>query len=222
MPAMAEPSIIRRAYDATYGRAFAGLYDRSLAKAERGPLGEGRARAVAGASGRTLELGAGTGLNLPHYPEAVGELVLTEPFGPMAAQLRQKLAGSGREARVVEAPAEELPFDASCFDTVVATLMLCTVRDQAVALTEVARVLRPGGRLIFFEHVRAQTPRLARAQDILHGPWYAIGHGCHCNRDTAAAIERSRLDLIELERDEIAGLAPLVKPFISGVASLPE
>jgi ubiquinone/menaquinone biosynthesis C-methylase UbiE len=218
---MPERSLLRRAYDATYGRAFAALYDRSLAKANRGRLGAGRAELVGLASGRTLELGAGTGLNLEHYSEAVSELVLTEPFGPMAGQLRERLADSGRDAEVFEAPAEDLPCEDGDFDTVVSTLVLCTVDDQAATLAEVARVLAPGGRLIFYEHVRAESPRLARAQDLLHGPWFAIGHGCHCNRDTAAAIERSPLEIAELEREEMSDVPVLVKPFIRGVASRP-
>ncbi|TFG72438.1 MAG: class I SAM-dependent methyltransferase [Solirubrobacterales bacterium] len=213
-------SLIRRAYDASYGRLFAASYDRMLARAERGELGARRAQVVGDASGRTLELGAGTGLNLPHYSDAVTELVLTEPFGPMAEKLRAKLAGSGREADVIEAPAENLPFDSDSFDTVVCTLMLCTVEDQAASLAEVARVLRPGGRLLFFEHVRAETPGLARAQDVLHGPWFAIGHGCHCNRDTVAAIERSELVLEDVQRAEMEGMAPIVKPTVAGAARL--
>jgi SAM-dependent methyltransferase len=214
-------SPIRRAYDATYGRLFAALYDKALAKAERGELGERRAAVVGAASGSTLELGAGTGLNLPHYSEAVTELVLTEPFGPMAERLRARLLSDGREARVVEAPAEQLPFEDDSFDTVVCTLVLCTVEDPEQTLSEVARVLRPGGSLRFIEHVRADTPRLARAQDILHGPWFAIGHGCHCNRDTGAAIEGSDLDSEPIEQAPMKGVAALVKPVISGVATAP-
>lgn len=218
---MASSSLIRRAYDATYGRLFARIYDRALASAERGEQGERRAALVARAEGRTLELGAGTGLNLPHYGEEVGELVLTEPFGPMAAQLRTHLAEQGREAEVIEAPAERLPLEDDSFDTVVCTLVLCTVDDQAATLAEAERVLRPGGTLLAFEHVRAQSPRLARAQDILHGPWYAIGHGCHCNRDTVAALERSALELESLERFELPTSPPIVRPMIAATARLP-
>ncbi len=214
-------SSARRAYDATYGRFFARTYDRMLAAAERGELGRRRAEVVAGVSGRTLELGAGTGLNLAHYPEAVTDLVLTEPFAPMAAQLRENLANSAWEAEVIEAPAEVLPFDNNSFDSVLVTLVLCTVDDQAAALTEVARVLKPGGSLHFFEHVRADSKGLARAQDIFHSPWFAIGHGCHCNRDTAAALERSQLEVTRLQRGLMGGMAPIVKPTIEGVATLP-
>ncbi len=216
----AKGSPVRRAYDATYGRLFAALYDRGLAKAERGELGERRAAVVGGAAGRTLELGAGTGLNLRHYPEAVTELVLTEPFAPMAGRLRRRLAGEGRDARVVEAPAERLPFPDDSFDTVVSTLVLCTVEDPTRTLSEVRRVLRPGGSLLFIEHVRAESPGLARAQNALHGPWFAIGHGCHCNRDTAAAIAASGLEAepAALAQFRMRGLAPIVAPVIAGAA----
>ena len=217
---MASSSRIRRAYDASYGRLFAAIYDRMLAKAEQAELGEQRARVVARARGRTLELGAGTGLNLPHYPEAVGELVLTEPFEPMARRLRARAAELGRRSEIVEAPAEELPFDDDSFDTVLCTLVLCTVEDQGRTLAEVSRVLRPGGSLQVLEHVRARTPGLARAQDLLHGPWFAIGHGCHCNRDTVGEIERSALRITDLERHEIPGLAPIVKPMVTATAQL--
>jgi len=214
-------SLIRRAYDASYGRLFAAAYDRMLAGAERGELGARRGELVGQAAGRTLELGSGTGLNLRHYAGAVTELVLTEPFAPMAARLRRKLRETDREAQVVETAAEALPFEDDSFDTVVATLVLCTVDDPVSAVDEVGRVLRPGGSLILLEHVRAETPGLARAQDLLHGPWFAIGHGCHCNRDTAAVIAGSRLEFETLERTEMSGLAPLVKPVIAGVARLP-
>jgi transposase len=86
---------------------------------------------------------------------------------------------------------------------------------------EIAEAFFAAVLAIFYEHVRAESPRLARAQDLLHGPWFAIGHGCHCTRDTAAAIERSPLEMTELEREEMSGLPPLVKPFIRGVATQP-
>lgn len=216
---MATESLVRRAYDATYGRMFAALYDRMLAKAEEEGLGEYRAEAVGRARGRTLELGAGTGLNLSRYGAEVSELVLTEPFGPMARRLRERLAASDRRAEVVETPAEQLPFGDDEFDTVVCTLVLCTVPDQPRSLAEVARVLKPGGSLLFVEHVRAEAPGLARAQDLLHGPWYAFGHGCHCNRDTVTAIESSPLEITSLERGEMPASPPIVKPMVTGRAT---
>lgn len=209
----------RRAYDATWGRLFATTYDWMLSSTEEAGLSDRRAELLAGARGRTLELGAGTGLNLEHYTDAVTELVLTEPFGPMARQLRERLVDSGRAAEVVEAPADRLPFEDASFDTVVGTLVLCTVDDPAGSLAEVARVLRPGGRLLFLEHVRSADPGLARWQDRLEHPWWVFGHGCHPNRDTVATIRASGLVVEELDDDRMPKAPPIVRPLAIGSAT---
>jgi ubiquinone/menaquinone biosynthesis C-methylase UbiE len=211
-------SVLHRAYDATWGRMFAAGYDRMLATSEEAGLRERRRELLAGASGRTLELGAGTGVNLDLYPTAVTELILTEPFEPMARRLRERLAGSAREASVIAASAERLPVDDASIDTVVVTLVLCTVADPEATLTEVHRVLRPGGRLLFMEHVRSEHEGLARWQDRLERPWRFIGHGCHCNRDTVATIESSPLELERVERGRVPKAAEIVKPLAQGVA----
>jgi ubiquinone/menaquinone biosynthesis C-methylase UbiE len=207
-----------RLYDATWGRVFAWGYDWFLRQAEEKGLRDARRELLAGGTGDCLEIGAGTGLNLAHWPPHVGRLVLTEPDPRMASQLRDKLAGSGREAEVVEAPGERLPFDDDSFDTVALTLVLCTAPDPRAVLDEVQRLLRPGGRFLFLEHVRAEDPNLARWQDRLHGPWYLFGNGCHCNRDTLATIEASPLRIERAERGDLPGAVPLVKPKVSGLA----
>lgn len=222
-----------------WGRVFAAIYDRSLADAERHGLAERRAALLAGARGRVLELGAGTGLNLAHYGPQVTELVLTEPDPDMARRLRARVAasrtgaapGGAEGARdtpaaraapdVVAAPAEALPYPDGSFDTVVCTLVLCTVRDPAAALREAARVLRPGGRLLFLEHVRSEDGSVARLQDRVAPVWRVVGRGCHCNRDTAAALAASPLDVERLDRGRIPRAAKFVKPAIEGVAVLP-
>lgn len=208
----------RRLYDATWGRVFAAGYDRFLAATERAGLRERRRQLLAGAEGRTLELGAGTGLNLEHYPDAMQELVLSEPDSHMVARLRQRVARSGRPAEVVQAPGERVPFDDASFDTVAFTMVLCTAADPPAVLAEVARVLRPGGRLLFFEHVRSEEPRLARWQDRLEGPWSWFGHGCHCNRRTAELLYASPLEVERLERGTIRAAVPLVRPLLVGAA----
>jgi ubiquinone/menaquinone biosynthesis C-methylase UbiE len=198
---------------------FAAMYDRLMAGTERAGLADRRAELVAAARGATLELGAGTGLNLRHYPAAVTDLVLAEPDRHMARRLRARLSEAGRPAEVVEAPAERLPFEDGRFDTVVVTLVLCTVRDPARALDEIARVLKSGGRLLFLEHVRAPNgTRLARWQDRLERPWGWFGAGCHPNRDTIAALDASPLSVESADRGELPKAPPIVRPLVAGVA----
>ena len=129
-------SLGKRIYDATWGRGFAKIYDSFIAGSEEAGLRGHRQALLAGASGDVVEIGSGTGVNIELYPETVGSLTFTEPFGPMASQLREKLAASGRDATVLEAPAEQLPLPDDSADTVVATLVLCTVEDQASTLAE--------------------------------------------------------------------------------------
>lgn len=207
-----------RLYHQTYGRLFARFYDALVAGAERAGLADRRRALLSQARGSTLELGAGTGINIQHYPPAVTELVLTEPDENMAKKLRGHLAESGRNAEVVQASAERLPFEDQRFDTVVGTLVLCTIPDPAAALAEAARVLKPGGRLLFLEHVRSESPRVARWQDRLHGPWYYFGAGCNCNRPTLDTIEASPLEVEGVEHDEMPKAPPIVKPMIFGTA----
>ena len=207
-----------RLYDATWGRAFSAFYDRAFKATEEAGLRQMRAELLAGARGRVLELGAGTGANLELYPDAVEQLVLAEPDPYMTKQLRAKLAGGGRAAEVVEAPGERLPFADASFDTVVVTLVLCTVPDPRETLAEVARVLAPGGQLLFLEHVRAEDPAQARWQDRLERPWRFLGDGCHCNRDTAATIAACGFELGAVESDQLPKAPPIVRPLIRGSA----
>src|SRR5512135_749004 len=154
-----------RVYDATWGRAFSALYDGLMKSTEEAGLREIRRAALSAARGRTIDIGAGTGVNVGLFPENLTELVLVEPDEHMLKRLRPKVTESGREAEVIQAPADRLPFPDDTFDTAVFTLVLCTVPDQAAALAEAARVLRPGGKLLFVEHVRSEDPKLARWQD---------------------------------------------------------
>jgi ubiquinone/menaquinone biosynthesis C-methylase UbiE len=209
-----------RVYDATWGRLFAAMYDRGLKGTEDAGLREMRRETLAAARGRTIDLGAGTGANLGLYPDAVTELILAEPDPHMVKQLRTKLAQSGRAAELVEAPAERLPFEDSSFDTAVFTLVLCTVPDPEAALAEAARILKPGGKLLFIEHVRAEDAGLARWQDRLEKPWRFAADGCHCNRDTVAKIEASPLTVERVERGRLPKAPPLVRPLVRGSATL--
>jgi ubiquinone/menaquinone biosynthesis C-methylase UbiE len=201
-----------------WGRIFAGGYDRIMAGPEKAVLRSHRKALLDRAGGSVLEIGGGTGANLPFYGEGVDELVVTEPEESMARRLERKLAGSSLPVRVIRARAEELPFEEESFDMVVSTLVLCMVDDPAKALEELHRVLRSGGRLVFLEHVRSEDPRLARWQDRLHGVQVCLGRGCHCNRRTLESIERAGFAVEELEHDRLRKAPPIVQPLIAGVA----
>ncbi len=207
-----------RIYDATWGRAFAALYDRSLKGTEEAGLREMRRETLSEARGRTIDIGAGTGANLGLYPQTVTELVLSEPDKYMVRRLRHRLAETDQRVQLIEAPAARLPFEDASFDTAVFTLVLCTVPDPEAALAETARLLRPGGRMLFLEHVRAEDAGLARWQDRLERPWRFFGDGCHCNRDTVATIEASPLTLERVERGRLPKAPPIVRPMARGSA----
>ncbi|HWT91115.1 MAG TPA: class I SAM-dependent methyltransferase, partial [Solirubrobacterales bacterium] len=179
---------------------------------------EMRRELLSQARGRVLELGSGTGLNLELYPDSIGSLTMTEPDPHMTKQLRKRLAESDRGAEVVETGAEDLPFEDDSFDTAVVTLVLCTVPDPAAALQEIKRVLKPGGQLLFLEHVRSIDPGLAKWQDRLEGPWRFLADGCHCNRDAVSKISAAGFDLGDVERPEFPKGVPLIKPMAKGSA----
>jgi ubiquinone/menaquinone biosynthesis C-methylase UbiE len=181
-------------------------------------IGDHRRRLLAGLTGRVLEVGAGNGLNFPHYPATVTEVLAIEPE-PYLRRLAMAAASQApAPIRVVDGTAEALPADDATFDGVVASLVLCTVTDPDQALAEVRRVLRPGGRLRFYEHVRATDPRLARWQDQLERPWGWLVGGCHPNRDTVAAITAAGLQVVQLDRFDLQAMPPLARPHVLGVA----
>jgi ubiquinone/menaquinone biosynthesis C-methylase UbiE len=204
--------------DLLWGPLFARGYDRLTKSTEEAGLREKRRGLLTRAQGRTLEIGAGTGVNLELYPQSVTELVLTEPDEHMRRQLERKLAALGRRAEVVDTGGESLPFPDASFDTAVATLVFCTIPDPASALGEITRVLKPDGRLLFLEHVRADDPKTARWQDRLERPWGWFGRGCHPNRDTLATIEVSGLEVATVESDRMPKAPSIVQPLVVGEA----
>src|SRR6516164_7457610 len=167
---------------------FARIYDPFLWLAERRGLRSRRGELLAQARGLTLEIGGGTGLNLPHYPRSLERLVLAEPDAAMRARLEHRLQDLEQPASVSDAVAERLPFADGTVDTVVSTLVLCTVDDPRLALREIGRVLAPDGQLLFIEHVRAGSRARARWQDRLEAPWCAFAGGCRCNRPTLTVM----------------------------------
>ena len=172
-------------------RLFAARYDAMAKGPEEAGLLALREQLLSGVSGRVVEIGAGTGRNLAFYGDGV-ELTVTEPDPHMARRLEQRIEERSRPVKLVQAPAEDLPFEDGQFDVAVSTLVLCGVDDQARALGEVRRVLKPGGELIFIEHVRSDEPRLARWQDRLN-PLNRVVARCNCNRRDGGRDPRRRL-----------------------------
>jgi SAM-dependent methyltransferase len=202
-----------------WGGCFAAIYDPLMQATEKGGNAERRADVLARARGIAVELGAGTGLNLPHYPSDV-DLVLTEPEPPMARRLRARLQQSGQQARVLQAPAERIPLPDGCADTVVSTLVLCTVHDLDATLSEIRRLLRSDGRLLFIEHVAAEAgTRLRRWQDRLERPWRRLAHGCHANRDIEQALRNAGFALENIRRGQMEAEL-LLRPLTWGTAKV--
>ena len=195
-------------------------YDRLSRRSEEAGVRELRQTLIADAAGRVLEIGAGTGANLPHYNGSIESLVVTEPEPPMLRRLQRAARDRAPTAQVLRAPAEDLPFEDDSFDTVVSTLVLCGVDDQPRALREARRVLRPGGRLLFLEHVRADDPGLARFQDRMN--WLnRFVVGCDCNRPTLATIEAAGFGVDRLEQTTMPKAPKFVRPLILGTATSP-
>jgi ubiquinone/menaquinone biosynthesis C-methylase UbiE len=201
---------------------FSRVYPRIARAAEKGGGAEHRRALLAGLQGRVIEVGAGYGLNFAYYPSEVSEVLAVEPE-PRLRELARRAADQA-EVRidVVAGSAEALPADARAFDAAVASLVLCSVPDQEVALAEIQRVLREGGELRFYEHVISHKPRIARVQRILDATIYpTLTGGCHCARDTGAAIGHAGF---EIEREERIAFkpSPLVPaiPHILGLARL--
>jgi len=162
-------------------------------------LRELRTRALLPAQGRVLELGFGTGLNLPHYPQSVQAIVAVDPNPGMAAIARRRMHDLGMAVTHHRISAESLPFDSGSFDSVVSTLTLCSIPDVHAALGEVRRVLRPGGQFLFMEHGRDPDPRVAKWQDRLNPLWKAVFDGCQVNRDISQLIRHAGLTLTAIE-----------------------
>jgi len=200
-------------------RIYAALYDRQLRPLEHGWLGQCRAALLGHLTGQVLEVGAGTGTNLAYYQHA-SKVVACEPDPAMRARLARKLPAARVPVELCDAPAEALPLADQSFDVVVSMLVLCTVADPAVALAELYRVLRPGGHLVFLEHVRARG-RLASWQDRLTPLHARFTAGCHPNRDSLAAIAAAGFTIGPLEVFEPEPNGPLTRPFIQGAATRP-
>jgi ubiquinone/menaquinone biosynthesis C-methylase UbiE len=202
-----------------WARVLALIYEPTLRIGEAAGMRAARRTLVGQATGRVVEIGAGTGLNVPHYLPAARELILVEPEPAMRWRLERRVLRSDRRAVIVDASAEQLPFADESVDTVVITLVLCTVEQPDRALAEIARVLRPGGQLLFIEHVRAESPVLAWWQDRLVRPWRRFAGGCRCNRATVELMRACGFE-VKATRTSWRWMPPIVRPLLSGRAQL--
>ena len=192
------------------------LYDLAGRKVEKGELGERRHELVSGLEGEVLEVGAGTGFNLPHYEKATRVLAV-EPDPSMARRLAKRVPEASVPVEIVSGSAESLPFADASFDTAVVTFVFCSVDDPGVALAEIRRVLKPGGRLVLLEHVRGEG-RLAQWQDRLTPLHRRVAGNCHLNRDTQTTVAAAGFDATGVQSTRLPGSHPLVRSGIQGVA----
>jgi ubiquinone/menaquinone biosynthesis C-methylase UbiE len=200
---------------------FASLYDRMQASAERTFMKDVRKEIVGGARGRVLEVGAGTGASFPYYNSHTEEIIATEPDPYMLERARRRAEGLGRPIELRQAAAEDLPFEDDSFDTVVSTLVMCTVGDGPRALSEVRRVLKPSGELRVYEHVRYSHPFGAFWQDAVTPVWRWLAAGCHPNRDIADMIRDAGFEFEKLELTKpLPPIPPMsfARPHIMGIA----
>ncbi|MCA9524272.1 MAG: class I SAM-dependent methyltransferase [Myxococcales bacterium] len=217
---------------------WAKMYDRQMSIAEEACLRTWRRALLAPLSGDVLEVGAGTGTNVEHYPDAVRRLVLSEPDRYMRRELQRRVDAASRQGfasvpggmnpsrratsaayEVVDAPSERLPFRAESFDAVVSTLVLCSVADLELALVEIRRVLRPNGRFVFLEHVAAEDrPQRLLWQRRIEPFWKRIAGNCHLTRHTEQAIRAAGFEIADIARESMRKAMPLVRPTIRGHA----
>ncbi|MGD9891735.1 MAG: class I SAM-dependent methyltransferase [Dehalococcoidia bacterium] len=203
---------------------FARIYGWASPKTDANGLAVYRRRLLAGLCGTVIEVGAGNGLNFAHYPPEVSRVLAVEPEPHLRTLAERAAAQAPVSVEVIDGDAERLPIGDATFDAAVASLMLCSVRDPAKALREMRRVVRPGGQLRVFEHVRADTPALGRVQRLLDATiWPAACGGCHLHRDTTAAIERAGFTIERLDRIHYpeSGVSWPASPCILGVATRP-
>ena len=182
--------------ESSFGRSYARVGPRMDARG----AADHRRRLVAAARGVVVEIGAGYGATFPFYPAAVTGVLALEPDPTLRGLARAAASKAPVPVTVEDGVAESLPAADASVDVVVSSLVLCSVTDQSAALTEVVRVLRPGGLLLFYEHVRSAHRVLGAAEDLLTPLWSRVAGGCHPNRDTAAAIAGAGLAVQDLDR----------------------
>ncbi|MER6102844.1 class I SAM-dependent methyltransferase [Streptomyces sp. NPDC001832] len=203
---------------------FARIYPKINAYAEAHGAVEHRKELLAHTKGCVVEVGAGTGANFPHYPAHVGKVIAVEPEPRLRALATRAAADSSIPVEVREGRAENLPVADGSFDGVVVSLVLCSIADVEGALAEAARVLRPGGRLYFYEHIRSSDPRFARKQRRINIVWPLLGGGCNLDRDSERAIMDAGFTIEQARHFDflVNGRTTPSSPCVIGVARRPE
>jgi ubiquinone/menaquinone biosynthesis C-methylase UbiE len=199
------------------------LYDAFMSPVEKACLDRWRKNLLSDVRGNVLEIGAGTGANLPYYSEKVNRLLLMEPDAGMRRQLKAKVSnGNGHPATIAFGTAEKIDAEDAVFDAVTSSLVFCSVSHLETALLEAKRVLKKGGKFVFLEHVAAKRGTTRRKWQNRTTPlWRAIAGNCHLNRDTEKAILAAGFSVVEIKRENLQTIVPLVKPTIRGIAIKP-
>lgn len=203
---------------------FAAIYDKMSASEEKKFLGAIREELVSDVAGDVLEIGAGTGANFKYY-KAGARVVAIEPDPYMMIRARRRAAEAIVKIDLQQISADQLPFADASFDFVIDTLVLCSVNDPHVVLAELKRVLKPGGELRVYEHIRYKNPIGALSQDIISPVWHWLGAGCHPNRDTESYIREAGFDITSRRvRKDVAPIPPMlfVRPHLQAVARRPQ
>ena len=185
----------------------ANIYDIALAPLELAGLSRLRRRLISEARGAVLEIGTGTGLNFPHYAEGARIFALDESAEMLTTARKRPCRAC---ATVTRADAQTLPFASHAFDTVVGTLVFCSIPDPLRALSEIRRVLQPGGKLLLLEHTRGHHPLAAALTDLLHPAWYALNRSCHLNRQTARTVAEAGFNMMSVER-HVGGIVQVIR-----------
>lgn len=202
---------------------FAAMYDKMLASEEKKFLGAIRAEMLKDVTGNVLEIGAGTGVNFQYYQPGA-QVTAAEPDPYMLERARKRASEAKVAIELHQVSAEELPFPEGSFDFVIATLVLCSVSDPRKVLAEVKRVLKPGGELRLYEHVRYQNPIGALSQDLISPAWQWFGAGCHPNRNTERYVRDTGFELSNVRiRKELPPIPPMIftRPHLQAIARRP-
>lgn len=200
----------------------ASFYDFFMASTEAACLGAWRREILSDVGGRIVEIGAGTGANIRHYPQAISELIACEPDDFMRQRLEAQMSDWGGKGQVLAAPGEALPIESGSMDFVVSTLVCCTVASPENTLSEAFRVLKPGGHLVFLEHVAAiGNPGRLKWQKRIEPLWKLVAGNCHLTRPTVETIHDAGFILGEVTRASMRKAPPFVRPTARGWATKP-